>query len=76
MGMWPFKKKAKVLAKPIYRFKGERLVYCEIPAGRTSGQVAIWRQEVACAFIEYNGPTLGSLGAFSGLGINFQEHNQ
>ena len=60
--MWPFKKKVKVLEKPIYRFKGGRLVYCELPAGRTKGQVAIWRQEVICAEIKFNGRPFTGLG--------------
>ena len=74
--MWPFKKKVKVLEKPVYRFKGERLVLCTLPVGRTSGQIAIWRQEVACEFIKHNGRPHMGLGSYGGLGVNFQEHKQ
>jgi len=60
--MWPFKSKTKVLEKPRYRFRDGRLILSTLPPGRTEGQRAVWRQEVACLEIEYNGHPLLGLG--------------
>lgn len=74
--MWPFNNKVKVLEKPVYRFRGEELILCTLPAGRTSAQAAVWRQEVSCAFIKCNGrdATLG-FGLGLGMGINYMRSN-
>jgi len=65
--MWPFKKKEAVLEKPRYRFRGNNLIHATLPAGRTDGQKAIWRQEVAVMDIKHNGNPSFGLGYYGGL---------